>query len=118
VRELSELVNSGIQPLQNLSLRKALDRAGIPPAPFVGELIEKGLRALEARAEATAGRFLVGDALTFADVYLVPQLYTAERFGVDPSPFPTLSRVERACAPRPAIQGAHARSQPAYERGG
>jgi maleylpyruvate isomerase len=117
VRELSELVNSGIQPLQNLSLRKALDQAGIPPAPFVGELIEKGLRALEARAEATAGRFLVGDALTFADVYLVPQLYTAERFGVDPSPFPTLSRVERACAALPAFQGAHARSQPDYERG-
>ncbi len=42
-----------------------------------------------------------------ADVYLVPQLYSARRFGVDLAPFPTLLRVEAACAALPAFAAAH-----------
>jgi glutathione S-transferase len=54
----------------------------------------------------------VGGAPTFADVYLVPTLYAARRFGVDPAPFPTLVRVEATCAALPAFQAAHPDAQP------
>lgn len=117
VRELSELVNSGIQPLQNLVLRKALHQAGIKPEPFVAKFITSGLQALETRAVATAGRFLVSDSVTFADIYLVPQLHASARFGVDVSAFPTLLRVERECEALPAFQAAHPNAQPDFEAG-
>jgi maleylpyruvate isomerase len=42
----------------------------------------------------------------------VPQLYAARRYAVDLTPFPTLTRVEAACAALPAFQAAHADAQP------
>jgi maleylpyruvate isomerase len=35
VRQLVEIVNSGMQPLQNLSLRRALEGARVDPLPFL-----------------------------------------------------------------------------------
>lgn len=114
-RELAETVNSGIQPLQNLALRKALHHAGIDPDPFVRAVISQGLAALEARALDTAGTFLVRDSVTFADIYLVPQLYASRRVGIDVDAFPTLRRVELACERLAAFQAAHPNAQPDYE---
>jgi len=56
--------------------------------------------------------------VTIADVYLVPQLYAARRFNVDVAPYPTLLRVEAACAALPAFQSAHADAQPDAPRAG
>ena len=69
-------------------------------------------QALEALAAETAGEFLVGDAVTLADLCLVPQLYACRRFGVNPDDFPTLRRVEARCAALPAFQAAHPDAQP------
>ena len=58
---------------------------------------------MEALAPETAGAFLVGDAPTVADVYLVPQLYNARRFALDLTPYPTLLRAEASCEQVPAF---------------
>jgi len=50
--------------------------------------------ALEALAQAGAGKFLFGDDPTVADVCLVPQLYNARRFNVPLDDYPTLLRAE------------------------
>jgi 3'-5' exoribonuclease len=55
---------------------------------------------------------LVGDALTIADLYLIPQLYSGRRFNVDLSLFPKLLLVEAACAALPAFIEAHPDVQP------
>ena len=112
-RMLAECVNSGIQPLQNLIVLQHIDSAlkGDKKA-WAQHWIDLGLRALQGFAEETAGSFLVGDAPTLADVYLVPQLAAARRFGVDLSPFGLLVRVEDACNRLPAFQAAHADNQP------
>jgi maleylpyruvate isomerase len=114
-RELAELVNSGIQPLQNLDVRKTLHKAGVAPDPIIQGYIRKGMEALERRAEETAGRFLVSDGVTFADILLVPQLYASNRFGVPISAFPTLERVGRECEALAAFQAAHPNAQPDYD---
>lgn len=113
VRQMAEAVNSSIQPLQNLAVLqhlkhelKADDKA------WCQRWIGRGMEALEALARRHAGTFLAGDQVTLADVCLVPQMYAARRFGVDPSAFPTLLRVEQACAALPAFQKAHADAQP------
>jgi maleylpyruvate isomerase len=116
-RQLAELINSGIQPLQNLHLQQVLRASGVDPRPVVKGFNEVGLAALETLARPSAGRFLVGDDLTFADVLLVPQLYSARRNGVDVEAFPTLRGVESRCEALPAFAAAHPDVQPDRETG-
>jgi maleylpyruvate isomerase len=113
-RQLAEIVNSGIQPFQNLTFQKLLKAAGIEPIPVARGYIERGLGALEAIAKTTAGRFLVRDGVTFADILLVPQLFAARRHAVDVEGFPTLRRVELECSALPAFEAAHPNAQPDF----
>lgn len=106
--QLAEIVNSGVQPFQNASvLRRIKEDLRGDDLAWVRHFIGRGLRALEALATETAGTFLVGDAVSVADLCLVPQLYGARRFGVDLAPFPVLVRVEAACEALPAFADAH-----------
>jgi maleylpyruvate isomerase len=115
VRALAEHVNSGIQPLQNAVVLKLL-REKVPgwDQEWARTAIGGGLGALEvAVGDGGAGRFCHGDAPGLADCFLVPQLYNARRFGVETAGFPTLLRIEAACAALPAFQAAHPDRQPA-----
>jgi maleylpyruvate isomerase len=114
-RELAELVNSGIQPLQNLDVRKTLEKSGADADSIIRGYILKGMEALERRAKQTAGRFLVRDSVTFADILLVPQLYASNRFGVPTQAFPTLTRVGHECEAMVAFQAAHPNAQPDFD---
>jgi len=116
-RQLAEIVNSGIQPFQNLKLQELLRARGLDPAPVVRDYMLSGLRSLETLSRTTAGKFLLGDAPTYADVFLVPQLANCRRFGLDleTGEFPTLLRVDSTCGELPAFQAAHANAQPDRE---
>lgn len=114
-RQLAEVVNAGIQPFRNLKLQNAIRDAGVDPKPLVKAFNEDGLAALERLAAESAGKFLLGDQLTLADLYLIPQLYGARRNGVDVDVYPTLRRVERTCEVLPAFQAAHPDAQPDRE---
>jgi maleylpyruvate isomerase len=120
VRELAELINSGIQPLQNTGVLEQLGKLApqVERGVWAGHFIARGLTALEALASERAGRYLVGDQLTLADVCLLPQLFMARRFGVDVEPFTTLRRVEDACAGLPAFERTHPTRQPDAEQQG
>jgi maleylpyruvate isomerase len=111
-RGLAELVNSGIQPLQNLTTLRKVKELGGDDATWVRGFIAEGLAAYEATATATAGRYSVGDAPTIADVYLIPQLHGARRFGVDLEAMPLLRRIEAACNELPAFVAAEPGRQP------
>ena len=74
--------------------------------------IAAGLGALEAMRAEHGGAFLHGDALSLADLHLVPQLFGARRFGVALDAFPRLSAVEARCAAAPAFQAAAPERQP------
>ena len=67
VRELVELVNSGIQPLQNLSVLLHVSSLGADSAAWARHFVLKGLLALEQRARSTRGAFLVGDQPTLGE---------------------------------------------------
>jgi maleylpyruvate isomerase len=110
-RQLAEMVNSGTQPLQNLTVLDHVQAGGMDRNEWARHFIARGLAALEAAAHETAGRFLVGDAVSLADAYLIPQLYNARRFNVDLAPLPTLVRIESACAALPAFAAAHPDAQ-------
>jgi maleylpyruvate isomerase len=111
-RQLAEIVNSGIQPFQNLSFLHALDAAGADSAKLRDSALHRGLATLESIARGSAGRFMVRDGVTYADIYLIPQLASARRFDIDLEPFPTLRRVEAECSELVEFQSAHPNAQP------
>ncbi|NRA36331.1 MAG: maleylacetoacetate isomerase [Polyangiaceae bacterium] len=112
VRELVQIVNSGIQPLQNIKILGEVKDAGGDPQAWGRTVIQRGLDAMEARAKQTAGQYLVGDELSLAELCLVPQLYNARRFELDLKAWSTLTRVEGLCAEREAFVAAHPDQQP------
>jgi len=111
-RQLAEMVNSGIQPFQTPLVLGQVKAIGGDERAWVHFFLTRGLTALEEETSRTAGRFSVGDAPTFADCCLVPQLYAARRWKIDLSPFSTLTRIETACEALPAFQAAHPDRQP------
>jgi maleylpyruvate isomerase len=111
-RQLAEIVNAGIQPLQNTDTQAQLKSRGVDEKEWVRYFQARGLGALEASARATAGRFLVGDAPSLPDLCLVPQLYHARRFHIDVAQWPLLVRVEEACMALEPFQIAHCDRQP------
>lgn len=111
-RELAEIINSGIQPLQNLSTTQAVKAFGGDEVVWPKSFIANGLAAFERVARDTAGKFCVGDTPTIADCCLVPQLASARRFGVDISKHDLLLSIEERCLALPAFQNAAPDRQP------
>ena len=111
VLALASIVAADIHPLNNLRVLKHL--AGPLGASeeakneWIARWISEGFAALEAMAAPRARRFLHGDAPSLADVFLVPQMYNARRFGVPLDAYPTLLRADAEAAALPAFAAAH-----------
>ena len=118
VRQVVELVNSGIQPLQNPAVTARHSPDAAEQKAFAVFFNERGLTACEALIGTIAeeipgeGGFAVGGALTAADVFLVPQLSAARRFGVAVEAYPRLLAVEAAALATTYAQGALPENQP------
>lgn len=106
-REVAALIGCDIHPLHNVAVLNRLRALGHDEArvnEWIGHWITEGLEAVEA---------LIGDqGFCFgepglADFYLLPQLYAARRFAVDPARWPRITRVEALASVHPAFQGAH-----------
>jgi maleylpyruvate isomerase len=115
-RRAAEAVNAGIQPLQNLRVLSHVQTTfGVGDEgrkAWAGHFNAVGLTALERLVQQTAGRYVIGDQITVADVCLAPQLYSARRFGVDVQQFPTLLAIETELMKHPAFAGAVPSKQP------
>src|SRR6188768_1049832 len=109
VRELAELMNSGIQPFQNLTTTNFLSEVapGFDKQRWFQKFIAGGLGILEARAHKLAGRFFVADDVSIADVLLVPQLYAARRLGISLESYPRLLGIEAECLKLDGFASAH-----------
>jgi maleylpyruvate isomerase len=108
------LINSGIQPFQNTGTVNFLTElaAELDKARWYRHFLGRGLSSVEARARESAGRFLVADDVSVADVLLVPQLYAARRVQIPLEAFPTLLRVEAECEKIEGFAVAHPDRQP------
>ena len=115
-REIAFLIACDIHPLNNLRvlrhLRRELGQDEDGVDRWYRHWIHEGFRALEPQLARSAGRFCVGDAVTIADVCLVPQVANARRYACDLEPYPTIRRVEAECAALPAFDAARPERQP------
>jgi maleylpyruvate isomerase len=109
-REIAFTIACDIHPLGNL---RVLTKLGADFAAdeatrqaWARHWISAGFESIEARLAETAGRHAVGDAITLADVCLVPQTYNARRFELDLSPYPRIVAADAAARAHPALAAA------------
>ena len=113
VRGVAAIIGCDIHPLHNVSVLNLLRQAGQDEAQvnqWIAHWISQGLSAVEQLIGEHG--FCFGDEPGLADVYLLPQLYAAERFNIDLSGYPRLRRVAALAAQHPAFAKAHPSQQP------
>jgi maleylpyruvate isomerase len=121
VRALALTVAADTHPLGNLRVLKYLKgEMGVSEEVKLAwqqHWLRTGMATLEAHlaGDPRTGRFCHGDTPTLADCCLVPQVFSAQRFGVDMAPYPAIMRIHASCAALPAFQQAHPSQQPDTE---
>lgn len=118
-RQVAEIINSGMQPLHNLSNIKAVEAklgegSTKEARAIAAAAIAKGLGAVERLVAkfSPARQFCVGSHLSIADLCLVPQVYAARRFEVKLDDFPAIIAIEAHLQGLPFFQEAHPDKQP------
>jgi len=117
VRGLAQLVACDIHPLNNLRVMQYLEtELGATQDArerWTRHWIETGFRAFEAilADDAATGEFCHGDTPGLADACLVPQVYNANRFGVDMTSYPLIRAINERCLALPAFDAARPERQ-------
>ncbi|ACK47350.1 maleylacetoacetate isomerase [Shewanella baltica] len=101
VRAMALTVACEIHPLNNLRVLQYLTQTlGVDEAAkntWYHHWVASGFAALETLLKRHSGRYCFGDTVTLADLCLVPQVYNAQRFNVDLTPYPNIMRVWAEC---------------------
>lgn len=109
-RALAHAIAMEIQPVCNLRVaRHAVSLGGSATMEgWMAHFITLGLQGLEALLEeGPETAFCHGDRPGLADLCLVPQVYNARRWGVEPAAFPRLSAIAARLETLPAVAAAH-----------
>lgn len=117
VRAFTQAIACDIHPVQNLRVLKALEALGHDDGArqaWAARLISDGFDALEALVGDGSTAFAFGDTPFLADVFLVPQMANARRFGVELR-WPRLQAIEEACMDLPAFSETRPERQPDAE---
>lgn len=114
VRAMAAIAACDIHPINNLrvltKLRQDMDADEEAVRGWIGQWVTEGFAALETLIARHGGDYAYSDTPTLADCHILPQVYNAERFAVDLTPYPRLTasavrlreRVPQAC---PEAQG-------------
>ncbi|MDP5280973.1 maleylacetoacetate isomerase [Sphingomonas sp. DG1-23] len=102
------VIAADTHPLNNLRVMRRLKAMGVDDEArdeWTRHWIAEGFAALEAMAGD--GPFLGGDAPGVADIFLVPQMFNARRFGTPLDAFPRLVAADSAAMALEAFAAAH-----------
>ena len=117
IYQISEIINSGIQPLQNKVLLQKIQTdysdGSFDTNNFATDAIIRGLKAIHAliptNQEKFGGPYAAGTFCpSMAEFCLIPQVYNARGYGIDVDRlFPEISKVEKLCEHHPWFISAH-----------
>ena len=120
-RGFAQVIACEIHPLQNLRVLKYLAaELGVgeqAKSAWLNRWLGDGLETCEAllAARDRATPFCYGEQPGLADICLVPQVFSAQRFDVDISHLPLVNEIYTRAAALPAFAQAHPAKQPDYE---
>lgn len=112
-RAVAALIACDIHPLHNVSVLNQLRQLGHTEeqvTQWINHWISQGLAAIESLIGDSG--YCFGPQPGLADVYLIAQLYAAERFKVSLAPYPRISRVAQLAEHHAAFIKAHPAHQP------
>jgi maleylacetoacetate isomerase len=119
VRSLAQIIACDIHPLNNLrvldylkgSIKDEFQQA------WRSHWIQEGFTALEQLLQKSAyrGRFCFGDTPGMADVFLIPQVYNALRYGCEMKSYPLISGIYENCMQEASFSNAAPENQPDAE---
>ena len=121
VRAIAQTIACDIHPLNNLRvlryLKNDLNLDDDVRDAWYKHWIAVGLGSIEAMlaGHSATGRFCHGDTPGLADACLVPQVFNARRTKCDLSAYPTIVRIDAACAELDAFCDAAPAAQPDSE---
>ena len=98
--ELCELINADIAPLQTPRVQKMHSSEDVKKLEWAQHFIRSGFAAYEKNMESlqTTGPYSLGEELTAADMFLVPQVYNAYRYKIDvAAEFPRIDKIYKHC---------------------
>ncbi|KAK2978941.1 hypothetical protein RJ640_008722 [Escallonia rubra] len=113
--QAASIVSSSIQPFQNMQIQKYIGEKVGPDEkiPWVQHHIGNGFAALEKLLNDYSGKYATGDEVFLADLFVAPQIHGAiNRFNLNMTEFPLLSRLNEAYQELPAFQDAMPEKQP------
>lgn len=120
-RGFAQVIACEIHPLQNLRVLKYLtEEMGADDeakTAWLTRWLTDGLEACEGLL-ARRGKdtpFCYGEQPGLADICLVPQVFSAQRFNVDISHLPLVNLIYENCAALEAFTRAHPKNQPDFE---
>jgi maleylacetoacetate isomerase len=116
VREFCQIINADIHSYGNLKtlqyLEKNFSATEEVKNKWVQDWFTQGLSACEIILKKSAGIYSFSDTLTTADCFLVPLVFTANRFKVDLTGFKNINKVNENCLKLSSFQKAHPYRQP------
>lgn len=119
IRALALDLASELQPLINLRvqqyLKKELEVTDAQKQAWLDHWFAESFSAFEKNLEEVAGTYCVGDTFSLADVCLVPQVFSAQRFGIKLDDYPILMGVYERLVELPFVAAAHPSKQPDAE---
>ena len=117
VRGMAQLIACDIHPLNNVAplryLKNQLKHEQTDIDAWYHHWVREGFEALEAMIKP--GPYCFGNAVTLADICLVPQVYNARRLKIPLDKFPKIVAVDAACQKLSAFERARPENQPDAE---
>jgi len=116
VRAMAQLIACDIHPLNNLRVLRELkhefhaDEKQVKT--WITGWIAEGFTALETLIGKHGKGFCFGDTPTLAECFLIPQVFSAQRYNVSLDPYPLIREINARCDDMPAFMRAHPRHQP------
>ncbi|MFS1525955.1 maleylacetoacetate isomerase [Microbulbifer sp. 2304DJ12-6] len=114
IRALSYNIACDIQPIQNLRVLQFLqaeyDINNKQKIQWLLHWVDLGFSALEQQLQPTP--FAAGNKPGLFECCLLPQIYNAERFGMEIGNYPKIQQIANACAKLPAFTKARPEHQP------
>jgi maleylacetoacetate isomerase len=111
VREFCQIINADIHSYGNLKtlqyLEKNFHATDDIKNKWINDWFTAGLTACETILSKTAATYCFGETLSAADCFLIPLIFTSNRFKVDLSKFKTIQRINENCFGRAEFQKAH-----------
>ena len=121
VRAFSQSIACEIHPLQNLRVQNYIKDEFNQDDKKINNWLNRWLGGGLKECEEIINnldknfKFCFGNQPTLADICLVPQIFSAQRFNIDLSGIPKLTEIYNNCCQLSAFKDAHPSKQPDYE---